>query len=493
MRFIHRLLVVCAVLTSLLAARSPARGADELQRLPETLELRLQSLEEEVRRLREESAAVSAREARYVADAESPHDQFANWETLGPPPGAPCDVPCDPAPPKYPTVKVTGFFHLDSVWFDQDPLNRATLNASNPGQGDLQDGMDFRRARLAATGNVDDWVSYMVEFDFATSQPLFTDVWMNFSQLPILGNVRVGRFRQPFGMTELTSIRELPFLERPTLFCMSPFRQTGIGFYNHSCNERMTWAASAFRYPSDNFGNNAGDNGGWGGAARFTCLPYYECDGERLVHLGFGAWYADPSHDETRFANTPEIQVIDRAGGLLPAANFVVPFFVDTGVVPTQQVSSTNVELAGALGRVYFQSEWRWLTIDQIGGPTRNVEGAYAECRYVLTGEKLPYNTATGVFGRIVPDCPVHPCGGGIGAWEVAARWSWIDLNGPWLAVPPANPGPGRELTNVTLGANWYWNRYTKFQFNYIHAMLDDPAFGRSDADIWAVRGQIDF
>jgi phosphate-selective porin OprO/OprP len=55
-----------------------------------------------------------------------------------------------------------------------------------------------------------------------------------------------------------------------------------------------------------------------------------------------------------------------------------------------------------------------------------------------------------------------------------------------------ANVAGGR-LNDVTFGVNWYLNRRAKFQFNYIHAFLDAPVFGDSDADIYAMRGQIDF
>ena len=33
----------------------------------------------------------------------------------------------------------------------------------------------------------------------------------------------------------------------------------------------------------------------------------------------------------------------------------------------------------------------------------------------------------------------------------------------------------------------------TKFQFNYIHAMLDSPINGDSSVDIFATRAQVDF
>src|SRR5690606_21940060 len=135
-----------------------------------------------------------------------------------------------------------------------------------------------------------------------------------------------------------------------------------------------------------------------------------------------------------------------------------------------------------------FQSEFRWLVLNQTGSnPTEVLPGGYALMRYTLTGERLPYLKRAGVFGRIVPDNPVNFGTGDWGAWEVAARWSYLDLNGTGF------PGPGRRLNDTTLGLNWYWNAHLKFQLNWIHAFLDDPTFGDSNADVFAVRGQLDF
>ena len=89
-----------------------------------------------------------------------------------------------------------------------------------------------------------------------------------------------------------------------------------------------------------------------------------------------------------------------------------------------------------------------------------------------------------GVFGRVVPRCEWKP-GEGIGAWEILGRISHIDLNDAGVN--------GRRLTDFTVGCNWYWNRYTKIQFNWIHSRLDDVVFGDSVANAFAVRAQLDF
>ena len=91
---------------------------------------------------------------------------------------------------------------------------------------------------------------------------------LTFGEVPFFGNIRVGRYRQPFGMSELTSIRELTFLERPTAFALAPFRQTGVMWFDTARDDRVTYALSGYRYNSDPFGNVYTSAGGYGMASR---------------------------------------------------------------------------------------------------------------------------------------------------------------------------------------------------------------------------------
>jgi phosphate-selective porin OprO/OprP len=361
-------------------------------------------------------------------------------------------------------------------------VNRDTL-------GDIEDGLAFRRIRIAATGKVTERTSYIVEFDFAQDQPRIVDVWMQFAETPI-GKIRIGRYRQPFGMSEPTSIRELPFLERPLTFALAPFRQTGIMLFDTAFDERMTWAVSGYRFLSDAFGNVYADTGGYGMATRLTFVPL-EWDCDKLVHLGVDYSYNDPGRDFVFFASTNEFFVGQNPNLALSGFSVLpivgVPPFVNTGAIPTERTNLFNVEGAFSLGRLLIQSEARWAVVDQANGVSNTFPGAYAHVRYVLTGETIPYNHANGVFGRIKPAAPVDFWCGQYGAWELAARVSYLDLNGEAL------PGPGRRLVDTTVGLNWYVNDYTKFQLNWIHSNLNDPTLGDSVADTFAMRGQLDF
>ncbi len=387
---------------------------------------------------------------------------------------------------KYPDYRLTGVFQLDSASFSQSANNLATL-------GDIQDGTGFRRARLAAVGNLTERVSYTFELDFAQAQARFVDLWAQVDDTP-LGNLRIGRYRQPFGMTEMTSVRELPFLERPTVFALAPFRQTGIMLFDTAMDDSMTWAVSGFRGISDNFGNVYGDDGGYGTAERITFLPFQDGD-SHIVHVGLGHSYMDPARDQLLYASQNGVFVgqnpnLGPSGlSVLPLVN--VPPFVNSGVFDVDHAQLYNVEGGIGWGNVAWQSEYRWSDIQAPTGEQALVHGGYTELRYVITGETIPYNRKAGVFGRVQPHCPVDLSKGHFGAWEVAARISTIDLN-PLLDLPNA-PGPGRRLNSFDVGLNWYLWNYAKLQFNWLNGNLNDRTRGDSTANTYAARFQADF
>ena len=117
------------------------------------------------------------------------------------------------------------------------------------------------------------------------------------------------------------------------------------------------------------------------------------------------------------------------------------------------------------------------------GGPQLEFPAGYAQLGYVLTGERRNYDHKTAAFGRVVPDCNFG--NGSWGAWEVAGRYSALDCNDEIVQ--------GGYLQDLTFGLNWYLNRYTRFEFNYIHTFLDRPIGNKTESDIFGTRAQFDF
>ena len=59
--------------------------------------------------------------------------------------------------------------------------------------------------------------------------------------------------------------------------------------------------------------------------------------------------------------------------------------------------------------------------------------------------------------------------GGGWGAWEIAGRFSTVDLNDQ---LATANGVAGGRQTIYTLALNWYVNRNVRFMFDYLHGNI---------------------
>ena len=115
-----------------------------------------------------------------------------------------------------------------------------------------------------------------------------------------------------------------------------------------------------------------------------------------------------------------------------------------------------------------------------------------AQVSYFLTGEHRPYDRKLGIHKRLEPfedffrvRTRSQGIQNGLGAWEVAARYSNIVLNDKNVQ--------GNNLTDFTIGLNWYLNPYTRWKFNYIRAFLQDERKGNSLTDIYGTRIDFDF
>ncbi|WP_437188099.1 OprO/OprP family phosphate-selective porin [Planctomicrobium sp. SH668] len=424
-----------------------------------------------------------------------------------------------PAPKKndFPSFKITGFTQLDSVVYVQSPNNVATV-------GDAQDGTGFRRARLAVYGKVAEFTNYQLEMDFATAgRPSFFDTWVSQSNVPYLNEVKVGQFCQPFSVDSLTGFRNLTFLERSLPFlAFVPFRRIGAQSSMISDDEMTNFAFSVFRTGAyqnaplgDNrYGTDFGDIGGVSFSMRSTHLIQYDphADDRYLWHIGgsynfsmLGANDAPLSTTKTPFYQTrvlPEFGPLGYSEGSqsFGSAHSSTPSFIDSGRYPASHFNLAGLETVYQNGPWGVTSEYMVTAVDSDVG-TIVYHGAYAQVAYRLTGEHRSYNKKTGTLTSLTPFADFIPLKKdgirGWGAWEVGARWSFVDirnpdsLNGHYLNGTSRN-GNG-ILHDTTLGFTWFLNKHTKLQGNWIHCMLNNVEKGHSTANLFVSRVQVDF
>jgi phosphate-selective porin OprO/OprP len=392
---------------------------------------------------------------------------------------------------RKPTIQVSGQAQGDQIYFSQDPESRAVL-------GDLQDGAQFRRLRIGARGRIWSQLEYALGVDFAlANQPSYLDNYIEAHDLPWLQNVRVGHYFEPFSLERVTQNRNNTFMERSLVDTFAPARNMGIMTYGNTENELATWAIGTFRTNSDNTGNDTFDSG-QALTMRGTWLPWWDeaSDGRYYLHLGAAYSYRATSEDRVRFRNTPELRKSQPIG--YPTANPgtppFAPIFVDTGFIPAKNFQLFDPEFALILGPLSLQSEYAFAIVDQIDGPNLFFNGYMAQVSWFLTGEHRPYDRRQGIHTRMkVNDEFIRTKKGlrgiatGLGAWEIAARYSNIVLNDENIR--------GNNLTDYTIGLNWYLNPYTRMKFNYVHAFLQDirPDAGNSLTDGFGMRFDYDF
>jgi phosphate-selective porin OprO and OprP len=506
-------------------AGSPTGGATAADF--EELSRRLEQTEAEVRQLRSQLPPTGTIQAGYDPDAMQPPVEGGGWQT----PFGELQKKFNDLQQAYqtdkdtlPRIKINGVFQADQGWFNQDPNSKTTFGnplfpgdttPPQPGGGKIQDGGDFRRARLAASGQITENMNGFFQMDFAFfGRPTFTDVWGEYTHLPLLGSVRIGQWKQPFSLEVVSSFRYTTFAERSLLFqAFAPFRHLGVGAYNNWGGLSGTWAFSLYKAGQDQFGDSLSTAGGNALVGRTTWCPYYDepAGGRYYLHLGSGYAFVNPENNLARFRTSPEIYIGEVSNAVVGTSGQNVsglangtPFFVDTGNIRTKGYSLYGSELLWVNGPLSIQNECMAVNVSQIGGGADlTYWGQYTSIGYFLTGEHRPYDRKLGVIDRVIPfenvfrvkrgDC----IGTGIGAWEVATRWSYIDLNsGPINFGGQSNFNPtagGGRLNDWTFGVNWYHNPYSKMQFNFIRAMLANNTFGRSNTNIFDLRYQIDF
>jgi len=364
--------------------------------------------------------------------------------------------------------------------------NTDALHARN-----LKDGTLFRRARLGVDGTAFGDFDYRVLLDFGGSgvenAGQLYETWLQYSGFRPL-RVRIGAFAPAIGLDDQASTNGMPFIERAG--SSDAARNLAAG------DTRL--AAQLFGYGDHWFASAAvtgrtvgvintgtasatpatyGDQLGFVG--RVAATPLHGKDW--LVHLGVHGSYVD------RPANTSGPSVA--ATGSTPVTSATVAFndtpeqridgtkLVDTGKIDARHAGTVGFEVAVQKQNVLLQGEYEYLAVDRSdpGLSSPDFSGFYVSGSWVITGETRKYNTATAAFDAPPVAHPFNPKAGTWGAFELAARYSDLDLNyhqGVRGTAGPADAVRGGDQSIWTAGVNWYLSPIVRFVVDYQHVKI---------------------
>jgi phosphate-selective porin OprO/OprP len=420
-------------------------------------------------------------------------------------------------------ISLTSRVHFDAGGYDYRPNTAATVPQR------LDDGTNVRRARIGVLGKfMGDW-NYALIYDFGGSSD-------GFDSTASVGGTAVGFLPggalsgvenaylsytgfKPFGgklaieggvmdlawtLDEASSSNDIPFMERASSgviaanIAASDFRSTfGTRWYNDTF-----WAGAYVTGPTTGAIHSAssvnpnGTTEQYGVVAR--AAGQIVSGKDYSLHLGGDAeWLIQPPHNLITGAQT--LTLNDR-----PELRIDPTTLISTGALANVSGAQVyGVEAAGNYGPLFVQGEYYWFNVQRdaitglppIGAPNVKFQGGYAEAAYVLTGESRAYNSAAASYGGVVPKNPFS-LDGGWGAWEIAGRYSTMDLNN---LIGTATGVAGGRQNVYTVALNWYINRNVRLMFDYLHGDISKQVsptnFGDAGSkfDAFAMRTQIAF
>jgi phosphate-selective porin OprO/OprP len=409
------------------------------------------------------------------------------------------------------SLHIGGRLQYDFEWFKtSNDLKHYEAPAMTSALGKQADADEIRRMRLQFDGTLYSDTFYKLELEFAQRATAVTstggkptdvtngdlvgirNAYVGTTALQPFATVMVGHFGEPFNLETVTSDNFITFMERGLTYAFAPDYQTGIQLSNAVCDQRVTWAIGEFRpqYGTDNSGSSfqgyEKNNSGYDTTARVTGLPWYQDektgDTFGLLHLGAAVDVLTDANPNSpvEFSSAPEMHLASA--------------FVDTGAMKDiENYELYNEELAFVYGPFSAQAEAAQAQMVRTGDKNLTFNAAYGYVSYFLTGEHRGYSKSSGCFDRVNV---LHNLGTdkdghrGWGAWELAARYSYIDLDSEDIH--------GGRMGDVTLGLNWYLNPNVRVMLNYVYSkVLENTAAAGSagkggNLNALGVRFQVD-
>jgi len=293
-------------------------------------------------------------------------------------------------------------------------------------------------------------ISAKAEIDLTDGDSNFADLYARYRHKRF-GTVTIGNQRVAQTLVNQTSRISRTFMEEPL-----PAEAFGLGrrlAIGWDLNKQKSGLHGTI-FGSD-LNGSIGDSGVAGRA-------YFNPTRSRfsVFHVGV-SWLSENMSRKTRFFAHPESRVTRVR-------------LVDTGLfenVNQQQIA--GLELAGTRGSFMFRSEFFRARWNRSIGNVPVFKGYYGQASWVLTGETFKYTQ--GKFLRIRPQNPR-------GAWEVAVRFSQVDLN--------SKDVNGGEEKNTSIALNWYspGNQF-RVMSNLIFVKTDKTTANESPV-IFQLRGQ---
>ena len=326
------------------------------------------------------------------------------------------------------SISLTGRIHLDYRHYADQADSDHNVAGAEAGANTFE----IRRARLGVKYKFAKDYSGEIVFNTVGNVNVLDVGYMDISWFE-KAKFRLGQFKMPYSLEQLTSSNNVDFIERSTLDNYIPQKETGAQVFGEP-TKGMTYALAVSNgLASANALGREQDSRQDGkdviGRVTFN-LSEAMGDKETVMHGGL-AFSRGDSPVGTGFGG-------NRSADTRGAAFFTQPVILTTGAnTVSKAIERTRVGVEGAFASGPFKVQGQYSVLSNefslggasLGNYDSDIKTYYVETLWTLTGEKWADRYKAGAFGALKPKNNFDSDKFTGGAWEVGARYTKFDAS----------------------------------------------------------------
>ena len=327
------------------------------------------------------------------------------------------------------SISLTGRVHFDSRIYDYDDSATASSSVTHAPSATGADTFDIRRARLGVKYKFAKNYSGEIVFNTVGAVNVLDVGYMDVSWFE-KAKFRIGQFKMPYSLEQLTSSNNIDFIERSFVDAYIPAKEIGAQVFGEP-TKGMTYAlAISNGLPAANAVGSEADvrETGKDIVGRVTLnLSEAMGDKETVMHGGLAFSHGDSPLGAGLGGN--------RATEARGASFYTQPAISNIGTA-TKTIERTRYGVEGAFATGPFKVQGQYSVLnnqfDLSGTGTSkdvDIKTYYVEALWTLTGEKWADRYKAGAFGAMKPKVEFNSDNFTGGAWEVGARYSNFDAS----------------------------------------------------------------
>lgn len=277
-------------------------------------------------------------------------------------------------------------------------------------------------------------------------------------------DITLGRMKEPVGMELNTGASKLQTIERAMMTdAFTAGKSWGVHLFD--ANKQRRWALALVMEDDQDGDYDRYDETGYDDlpvavGGRYTLSPINT--GEQTLQLGVSVTVRDWRENTFRIASRAEVSGANR-------------------VVRSAEFEADSQSLIGFEGLYrhggwQLQGEYMATRVAEVSGPDWDYSGYYVTGSYLFGASQRQFRK--GEFRRFKPEA-------GAGAWELVARYSYLDAR---------QRGLGSVASVSTLGVNYYANQNLRLMLAFLHPDISGSVrHADPDGNALSARLQLNF